>query len=133
MDQNQAVFRPNYQHWGYIELKGGAKQLEPNNLSPPEHCAGANTTLLWSQHGAWAYGWADKSCSEQAVSICEFRPLKTTGSATAPSTQAVFTYHQVPATFEDAQRTCFAEGGRLASYSSLQEQVRGQLRAAVSP
>ena len=123
VDQNQVIFRPNYQHWGYLlDKRTGSKQLEPNNLSKPEHCAGANTTLPWSQHGATAYGWADHNCNEQYISICEFAPPKVASSFTSSITHETYTFHQIPATFDDAQATCFAEGGRLASYSSIKEQ-----------
>jgi hypothetical protein len=123
VDSNNAIFRPNYQHWGYIQHPNGAKQLEPNNLIPTESCAGANATLRWSQHGAEAFGWADRNCSEQYISICEVKPPAVAPPFASSVSGATFTFHQIPATFDDAQQVCFAEGGRLASYSSLTEQA----------
>jgi hypothetical protein len=123
VDQNQVIFRPNYQHWGYLQdRRTGARQLEPNNLIRPENCAGANTTLPWSQHGATAFGWADHNCNEHYISVCEFAPPKVAPAMTSSITHQTFVFNQIPATFEEAEAACFAQGGRLASYSSIQEQ-----------
>jgi hypothetical protein len=114
LDHENAIYRGNYQHWGTA-----GKDLEPNNLLPPENCAGSNLTAMYSDCG----GWADHNCREQYVYICEigaplsFPPfVSTTGSN--------FTLYSTPKDFDSAEQLCNADVGHLATYLSLEEQVR---------
>jgi hypothetical protein len=68
IDKSYAIFNGNYQHWGYTRLSGGgATLLEPNNLVPPENCAGGN----FSEAYGGASGWGDTNCSATYPMICE--------------------------------------------------------------
>jgi hypothetical protein len=67
VDHTWATSVGGFQHWGNLTLAGGAKLLEPNNLSSPEHCAAANFSTSF-RGGA---GWADLQCSTGLPSMCE--------------------------------------------------------------
>jgi hypothetical protein len=54
----------DFHGWGYF-MPQNIK--EPNNLVPPELCAGANYTE--TLNGTW--GWADTSCDSKAPFICK--------------------------------------------------------------
>jgi hypothetical protein len=41
INTDPAIYKGNYQHWGTYQP---GKRLEPNNMAPPENCAGSNTT-----------------------------------------------------------------------------------------
>jgi hypothetical protein len=114
IDHNEAIYRGNYQHWGTA-----GKDLEPNNLLPNEFCAGSNLTVMYTNAG----GWADHNCKEQYVYICEVGSPLSYPSFTAPSTGASFTFFSTPTAFDAAEAACNADGGHLATYSDLQEQV----------
>ncbi len=52
-----------YNHWGYYMPQN---IIEPNNLFPPELCAGANASQAYDR----AWGWADTSCATSAPFVC---------------------------------------------------------------
>ena len=52
-----------YGHWGYYMPQN---IIEPNNLFPPELCAGANASQTYDQ----AWGWSDTGCSVVAPFVC---------------------------------------------------------------
>ena len=56
----------SYKHWG---LFMPANQMEPYAFNPPEYCAGGNFTETYQS----AAGWADTSCDEIHISICQIR------------------------------------------------------------
>jgi hypothetical protein len=123
----------SYVHWGYLYRPGS--HPEPNNVFPPEDCAGANASVAWG--GAW--GWADARCTLRAPFICELPPPgppppspappadvyvysnETLGSATGGST---YLYSTDVRDFDGAQEYCTAQaaGASLVQYSSLEEQ-----------
>jgi hypothetical protein len=113
IDHNDAIYRGNYQHWGI-----SGKDLEPNNLLPPETCAGSNLTVWYTNCG----GWADHNCKESYVYICEIGSPLAHPAFTSQNGNS-FTLYTTPADFDTAQATCNAGGGHLASYADLQEQV----------
>ena len=77
----------SYTNWGgYIsDVTSEAEPVpEPNNLFPPEHCAGANYTessglpWMWSDtncNAAWPFmckslrGWLCSTCTQSAVAV----------------------------------------------------------------
>jgi hypothetical protein len=115
IDHNEAIYRGNYQHWGTA-----GKDLEPNNLVPNEFCAGSNVTVMYTNAG----GWADHNCREPYVYICEVGNPLSYPAYTAPGSNATFTFFSTPMTFDAAEAACNVDGGHLATYSDLQEQVR---------
>ena len=52
-------------------------RLEPNNVNPPEFCAGSNLTMGIATYNKRIItfdglgGWADRNCLQQHVFICE--------------------------------------------------------------
>ena len=60
----QKLYNSSYQAWGVWRP---GRRREPNNIFPPELCAGANFT----QMADGAYGWVDMRCETLAPSICE--------------------------------------------------------------
>jgi hypothetical protein len=56
-----------YNHWGTFEP---GTHLEPNDIYPPELCAGANATETYGG----AFGWADENCMRPLPFICEVVP-----------------------------------------------------------
>ena len=117
IDWNEAIYKGNYQHWGIA-----GKDLEPNNQVPPEHCAGSNLTVWYTNCG----GWADHNCREQYVYVCEIGDALSFATYSPPSSNSTFKFYSTPLSFDAAERVCNAEGGHLASYESLQEQVRSR-------
>jgi hypothetical protein len=53
----------SFRHWGYYMPQN---ILEPNNLAPPELCAGANASQAYER----AWGWADTGCAMAAPYMC---------------------------------------------------------------
>ena len=124
VDGEKAIYVGEYQHWGVLQP---GMRLEPNNLNPPEDCAGSNLTMgivkldkTFGQDGIG--GWADRNCEDVAPFICEVSPPETMHYTTT-STGATFIFHAVPASQADAEQVCNTDGGHLASYASLEEQV----------
>jgi hypothetical protein len=64
----KALDNSSYLHWG-VYYKPGSHP-EPNNIFPPEDCAGANGTAAWGG----AFGWTDVRCTLTAPFICEVPP-----------------------------------------------------------
>lgn len=74
VDRKTVIYNGTYQHWGVLQP---GDQLEPNNLVPPESCAGSNLTMgirpadrapvIFDGVG----GWADQNCTGQFVSVCK--------------------------------------------------------------
>jgi hypothetical protein len=73
-----------------------------------------------------AGGWADHNCREPYVFICEVGSALSYPSFTAPGSNHTFTFYSTPMAYDAAETACNADGGHLASYSDLQEQVRGR-------
>jgi hypothetical protein len=129
LDHGKAIYQGNYQHWGTI-MPG--RILEPNNLVPPEVCAGSNLTAGIIRHRELIYdgvgGWADHNCQEQYVFICEVLPPQKFGSYVSVVSGYEFTLYTTPMNHSAAEVECNANGGHLASYASQAEQV-GRLQA----
>jgi hypothetical protein len=75
IDLESAIYMGDYQHWGVFQ-PGGV--LEPNRAaSSQEDCAGANLTMGIATHSRavvqydGAGGWADRSCFDSYIFICE--------------------------------------------------------------
>ena len=74
VNTDPSINKGNYQHWGTY-MPG--RRLEPNNMLPPENCAGSNTTqgILQTDKTTVIFdglgGWADRSCFERQIFICE--------------------------------------------------------------
>jgi hypothetical protein len=127
VDQNQAVYKGNYQHWGSLPPAGGSSTfvsssqalLEPNNRSPPEDCAGSNITDAALVDGVGT--WADQSCVLPFVSICELEPLRMYPSYISSSGHN-FTFYGGAVGQAAAEEACYQQGGHLAVYSSYQQQ-----------
>jgi hypothetical protein len=117
IDHNKAIYVGQYQHWGLYSTRAGAS-FEPNNLRPPENCAGANLTTSWLAAG----GWADHHCRERYTFICEVAPPMPSRPYTA-STGNAFRFYATPLNKTDAEVECNMYGGHLASYLSLAEQA----------
>jgi hypothetical protein len=64
----KALDGSSYLHWGTYFTPGS--HPEPNNIFPPEDCAGANGTTAFGG----AFGWADVRCTLAAPFICEVPP-----------------------------------------------------------
>jgi hypothetical protein len=123
----------SYTHWGTD--RGGAGR-EPNNVCPPEDCAGANYTQAYD--GAW--GWSDAACDQQFPSLCEV-PLQrpppppqappaaggllrySNASARSFSRGARYALDTTPRGYDEARVGCQALGGALAVFESLEEQA----------
>jgi hypothetical protein len=127
VDQNQAVYKGNYQHWGSLPPGGGSSTfvggsqalLEPNNRVPPEDCAGSNITDAALVDGVGT--WADQRCFLPFVSVCEFEPLRMYPS-TISSSGHNFTFYGAAVGQAAAEEACYQQGGHLAAYSSYQQQ-----------
>ena len=75
IDRENVIYMGDYQHWGVYQ-PGGV--LEPNRLANAlEDCAGSNLTMGIATHNKRIIqydgvgGWADRSCLESYVFICE--------------------------------------------------------------
>jgi hypothetical protein len=74
IDRENVIYMGNYQHWGVYQP--GAV-LEPNNLFPPEYCAGSNLTMGIATYNKRVVtfdgvgGWADRRCGERHIFVCE--------------------------------------------------------------
>jgi hypothetical protein len=55
-----------YKHWG-LYMPGNF--YEPYAANPPEYCAGGNFTQIYQA----AAGWADTSCDDIHIYICQIR------------------------------------------------------------
>jgi hypothetical protein len=119
-----------YSHWGTF-LPG--PHLEPNNIFPPENCAGANFT----QSYGGLYGWADAGCFLSFPFICE-NPLPPNPPPSPNPPAGSFFYQNfsdVSSTkgaayllmnallkFEDARALCQAQGSEVVVWESAAEQ-----------
>ena len=63
----------SYKHWG---LFMPANEFEPYAFSPPEYCAGGNFTETYQS----VSGWADTSCDDIHIYICQIRRERTGGA-----------------------------------------------------
>jgi hypothetical protein len=66
VNTDPAIYKGNYQHWGTYQP---GKRLEPNNMVPPENCAGSNTTQGVLQTDKTTVGAAAGSAAAQAVRV----------------------------------------------------------------
>jgi hypothetical protein len=123
LDKGKAIYMGNYQHWGTL-MPG--RRLEPNNIVPPENCAGSNLTMGIIRYEQLIYddvgGWADHHCSEKHPFICEIWPPQKYDSYVSAVSGYEFTLYTTPMNHSAAERECTANGGHLASYTSGQEQ-----------
>jgi hypothetical protein len=107
-----------YVHWGSYS-SGGIDIPEPNNMLFPENCAVANYTQRYGTPQAW--GFADAPCGMLAAFIC--RTSGGTGYQYNATTNNTFIFTPVVKNFTDAEASCVAQGGHLASYASEAEQA----------
>jgi hypothetical protein len=120
-----------YNHWG--TYKPGT-HLEPNNVYPPEHCAGANMTEAFDS----AFGWGDENCDMQLPFICEVVPPNMPPPTPAPpqgqynyTIQAPSQYYRAVSfvlstdlvDYATAEGRCEEMRGYLVSYENLEEQI----------
>ena len=118
--------RSTYQHWGYYMPQN---ILEPNNIFPPENCAGANFTQAYDI--AWA--WSDASCSVKAPYICKALALGAFYYTSAIS-GATYVFNNTPITQVAAAQACKDYGAAPVSFTSLEEQLEvGPPAAWVQP
>jgi hypothetical protein len=120
-----------YQHWGRY---GPGQHPEPNNVFPPEDCAGANASQAYD--GSW--GWSDEDCATRAPFVCEVAPpvppppspgpptqlLGYTTTASSSATAAArYVYNASQVDYMVARAGCAALRGTLAVFNSLSEQA----------
>ena len=124
-DRSGAVYKGNYQRWGALRLApsgnptAGQVLLEPNNLSPPEHCAGSNITDAALREGVGT--WADQSCFRPFASICEIEPLRPYPSYISYA-GLNFTFYGGALPQAAAQAACYEQGGHLAAFTRYEQQ-----------
>jgi hypothetical protein len=104
-----------YGHWGYYMPQN---ILEPNNIFPPESCAGANYTQAYE--GAWA--WSDTRCSLAAPFICKTLNLGAF-HYTSPGSGSTYVFNNTPVTQSAAAQACKDYGAAPVSFKSLDEQL----------
>jgi hypothetical protein len=97
----------DYTHWATDEPKAR------DNL-----CGIGNYTAEYD--GAW--GWADSSCMSRYPYICKIMGPKNL-TLTSNVTGNVFTLYTSATTQADAELTCRTQGGHLASFASMDEQI----------
>ena len=109
-----------YKHWGTDE---------PNNEPALQLCGAANHSLVYGE----AWGWADANCGTKLPFVCKMIPLAPLHSAgtrpAAPSylskyTGNMFTLHTTAVPQAEAEAFCVSQASHLASFLSVEEQVR---------
>jgi hypothetical protein len=99
--------RVDYTHWA---------SFEPNNMN--NMCGIGNYSAEYD--GAW--GWSDEPCMARFPFICKLMgPRNLTRQSNV--TGNVFTLYTAQATQAEAEQVCRSQGGHLASFTSLDEQV----------
>jgi hypothetical protein len=85
----------------------------------PENCAVANYTQRYGAPQAW--GFADAPCGMLAAFVC--RVSGNAGYQYNATTNNTFIFTPAVRSFTDAEASCVAQGGHLASYASEAEQA----------
>lgn len=83
----------------------------------------ANYSQRYMGGAMQAWGWSDTRCSTQAVFVCKASPAMLAPRFTSRFTNSTFQLATFPSTFAAAQLGCNQQGGHLALYQSVQEQV----------
>ena len=135
IDRDNVVYVGDYQHWGVMQP---GFILEPNNLVPPENCAGSNLTMGIVKFDKTfgvdeVGGWADQPCQAKHPYICELSPQRSSPFYTAKSTGSVFSFHPEQLSQSQAEAACNELSGHLASYADIFEQVRRLAEVSVWP
>jgi hypothetical protein len=123
LDHGKAIYMGDYQHWGTL-MPG--RVLEPNNLVPPEVCAGSNLTAGIIRYEELIFdgvgGWADQHCDEKHIFVCEIWPPQRFEPYVSGVSGYEFTLYTTTMNQSFAEIECNANGGHLASYTSAEEQ-----------
>jgi hypothetical protein len=88
-----------------------------------EWCGVANFSQRYMGGSMQAWGWSDTRCTTQAVFICKASSAMLAPRFTSRFTNSTFQLATYPSTFSTAQMSCNQQGGHLALYQSVQEQV----------
>jgi hypothetical protein len=88
-----------------------------------EWCGVANYSQRYMGGSMQVWGWSDTRCSTQAVFMCKASPATLAPRFTSRFSRSTFQLATYPSTFSAAQIGCNQQGGHLALYQSVQEQV----------
>ena len=105
-----------YLHWGFP-----AEGPEPNQ--PGSGCALAVGATARGSPTGW--GWGDAACEDPHFFVCKVAQPQAAPAYTTSGTNVTFLLNTTLVTFAEAEESCQMNGGHLASYSSIEEQVGG--------
>ena len=117
-----------YRHWGTYAYADGATEAEPNNLEDPEECVVANYTQAYTlatkvNKRVMPYGWADTNCTRTQQFICRVATGGVAPTFTTNSTNVTYYLNTTQVNQTVAEASCNRNGGHLAAFTQIEEQL----------